>query len=112
MKNIAEEKINLIMNILDGKLTNEELKIKITDMEKQYGSDVFRPYLFDKKGKPWTEEYYNNLREQALCGAGSKEFLLHVNEVRQEIVTQKKKKMTIIAVAGIILIVIMIILFI
>lgn len=109
MKEVFEERTALIMEIIDGKLTEEQLKKKMSLLEEKYGSDVFRPYIFEKKRRPWTEKYYDDLREKALCGANSKEFLLYLNEVREGIENQKKVK-KIAIVAGVIIVAIIIIL--
>ncbi len=109
MKEVFEERTALIMEIIDGKLTEEQLKKKMSLLEEKYGSDVFRPYIFEKKNKPWTEKYYDDLREKALCGANSKEFLLYLNEVREGIENQKKVK-KIAIIAGVIIVAIIIIL--
>lgn len=107
MKEVFEERTALIMEIIDGKLTEEQIKKKMSLLEEKYGSNVFRPYIFEKKNRPWTEKYYDDLREKALCGANSKEFLLYLNEVREDIEKQNKvKKMAI--VAGVIIVVIII----
>ena len=108
MKEVFEERTALIMDIIDGKLTEEQLKKKMSLLEEKYGSDVFRPYIFEKKNRPWTEKYYDDLREKALCGANSKEFLLYLNEVREGIENQKKvKKIAIVAVVIIVVIIIL-----
>lgn len=107
MKEVFEERTALIMEIIDGKLTEEQIKKKMSLLEEKYGSNVFRPYIFEMKNRPWTEKYYDDLREKALCGANSKEFLLYLNEVREDIEKQNKaKKMAI--VAGVIIVVIII----
>ncbi|MBS5509848.1 MAG: hypothetical protein KHX30_00700 [Clostridium sp.] len=107
MKEVFEERTALIMEIIDGKLTEEQIKKKMSLLEEKYGSNVFRPYIFEKKNRPWTEKYYDDLREKALCGANSREFLLYLNEVREDIEKQNKvKKMAI--VAGVIIVVIII----
>lgn len=112
MKEVFEERTALIMEIIDGKLTEEQLKKKMSLLEEKYGSDVFRPYIFEKKNKPWTEKYYDDLREKALCGANSKEFLLYLNEVREDVEKQNKvKKMAIIAGVIIAVIIIFLMLF-
>ena len=112
MKEVFEERTALIMDIIDGKLTEEQLKKKMSLLEEKYGSDVFRPYIFEKKNKPWTEKYYDDLREKALCGANSKEFLLYLNEVREDVEKQNKvKKMAIIAGVIIAVIIIFLMLF-
>lgn len=108
MKEVFEERTALIMEIIDGKLTEEQLKKKMSLLEEKYGSDVFRPYIFEKRSRPWTEKYYDDLREKALCGANSKEFLLYLNEVREGIENQKKvKKIAIVAVVIIVVIIIL-----
>ena len=107
MKEIFEERTALIMEIVDGKLTEDQIKKKMSSLEDKYVSDVFRPYIFEKKNRPWTEKYYDDLREKALCGANSKEFLLHLNEVREDIEAQKKAK-KIAIIAGVIIVAVII----
>ena len=111
MKEVFEERTALIMEIIDGKLTEEQIKKKMSLLEEKYGSNVFRPYIFEKKNRPWTEKYYDDLREKALCGANSKEFLLYLNERFGKAggvayMQNKVKKMAI--VAGVIIVVIII----
>ena len=60
MKEIFEERTALIMEIIDGKLTEDQIKKKMSSLEDKYGSDVFRPYIFEKKKRLYVEPIQRN----------------------------------------------------
>ena len=86
----VEESIQLENKILSNKISKKQLVKEIESIEKKYGEDAFLPYNLVKKEKPWGKDYYNELVLLGNAGACSKEFLLHIIEVRDYLKTRTK----------------------
>lgn len=106
---VLDERIELIENICDNKISKRQVEAKIDEMERRYQEDAFTTFNFQKKEKPWDKEYYSELRKLFMSGASSKEFILHLIDVRDDINKSEKKKL--ISVVITIIIVILIIVF-
>lgn len=89
MKSASEARSELVMDIISGNVSRKELSEKIAYLENRYGEEAFTAYSLSKKSRPWDEDYYKKMEKQAVAGAGSKDFILHLYEVREEV---KKKK--------------------
>ncbi len=89
--NAAEARSNLVMDIVNGHIKKEQAEKRIIELEKTYGSEAFTYYGFEKKEKPWSLNYYDELRKSALAGAGSKEFILYLSEVKDYIENKNNK---------------------
>ncbi|RRD95854.1 hypothetical protein EII17_01910 [Clostridiales bacterium COT073_COT-073] len=87
-----EERKALIKKVFEGSISLEEVKNEVKRLERQYGEDVFSPLSFIPQERPWTVEYLNQLENLSLAGAGSKEFILHIAEVKQELSKGRNKK--------------------
>lgn len=81
----SEARSELVIGILSGKIKKPELERQIRELEDKYGSSAFTSYAFQRKPKPWSEEDYKELKKEAITGAGSKEFLLYLYEVKSSI---------------------------
>ena len=106
-----DERIDLIEKILSNKISQKEVENVIKEMEKKYGEKAFTRFTFQKKAKPWNQDYYDKLKNLSMSGAGSKEFILHLVEVRESINKFDKKKIIPVAIAAVIVVIIVIILF-
>jgi len=80
-----EERIDLIEKILANRVTKATVVKEIQRLEEAYGKDAFSVIVFRSKPKPWNEEYYEDLKQLSLAGEDSKEYILHLVEVRDEL---------------------------
>lgn len=87
-----EERQTLIKKIFEGSISLGKVKKEVERLERQYGEDIFTPLSFIPQARPWTAEYLNRLENLSLAGAGSKEFILHSAEVKQELSEERSKK--------------------
>lgn len=101
-----DEEIKLIREIINNKISKKEVEKTIKDMEEKYGEETFIKITYTEKPKPWSEEYYKELKNLAHCGLLSKEFILHLVTVRDELKKRKYIKYGII-VLGIVAILIL-----
>lgn len=106
-----DERIDLIEKILSNKISKKEVEVFIKEMENKYGEKAFTRFKFQKKEKPWNQDYYDKLKNLSMSGAGSKEFILHLVEVRDSINKFDKKKIIPVAIVAIVAVIIAIILF-
>ena len=86
-----EERQILIKKIFLGSISLRKVKKEVKRLERQYGEDAFIPLSFIPQGRPWTAEYLDRLENLSLSGAGSKEFILHIAEVKKEINGRSRK---------------------
>ncbi len=106
---VTDERVNLISNIIHNKIKKKDVLKIIDEMKIKYGNKAFLVTYFDKKDKPWNADYYKKLKNLALCGASSEDFIVHLVSVRDNL---KIKKFITIALASAALIIALIILFI
>lgn len=92
--NAMDERIILIQKIFSQNITQEEVLNELNRIEKQYGENAFVPFSFQPEKKPWTNKYLNKLENLSISGASSKEFILHIAEVKQELHKRKIIKYT------------------
>lgn len=78
----VEDKIQLEKKIISNKISKKDLMSEIEAIEKKYGKDTFLPYNLTIQEKPWNKKYYNELVMLGNAGACSKEFLIHIIDVR------------------------------
>lgn len=79
------ELFDLVEGIADGKFTQKQVKQKLDQIEKKYSPDVFVWYPPERKEKPWDMPYLKKLEDLFYCGASSKEFILYMAEVSDEV---------------------------
>ena len=91
MSNAVDERIALIEKIIGGEIDKKGVQMEIQRIEKMYGSEAFPTFEFQKKEKPWNKEYFEELKNLCMSGAGSREFLLHLSEVRDSVSWRIKK---------------------
>ena len=103
----TDERIELIESILENKISKKQVEIKMNDIESKYGEYAFKTFTFQKEEKPWNKGYYDKLRNLSLSGAGSKEFILHLVDVRDEL--NKFNRMGLIPVVVIAIIVVIVV---
>lgn len=80
-----EERIRLIEKILTNKISKIGVEKEIQRLEAEYGQHAFSVISFNKKERPWSREYYEKLEQLSLSGEDSKEYILHLVEVRDEL---------------------------
>ena len=80
-----EERIKLIDRILENKISKSGVEKEICRLEEEYGKEAFCVISFNKKERPWSKEYYEKLEKLSLSGESSKEYILHLVEVRDEL---------------------------
>lgn len=97
--NAVDERVELIENILANRLTKRQVENAVKELENKYGEEAFTRFTFQKEEKPWDQEYYNKLKSLSMSGAGSKEFILHLTEVRDEANKFDAKKMVLAGIA-------------
>lgn len=84
--------VQMIRDIINGKMNTEQTNRKIRELESQYGTDFFLDYEIDKKDKPWDEAYLYELELKSMTGMSSKPFILHLAEVSEYVHAQKSGK--------------------
>lgn len=119
---------NLLFDIINNHLSVDDVKMRIREIEAEYGTDYFLDYDIEKaeiERKPkqdWNEEYYEQIKTPGILGVTSKQYFLYFAEVNEYIYNkrleekkskQRKKTTAIIAaiVALILCIVILILYF-
>lgn len=78
--------------IINGEISLKEVEKEIKNIEAEFGNDVFLPYTVNKETKPWDETYLKKLENLSAAGAASKEFILHLAEVKEEVSNNKRNK--------------------
>lgn len=99
----VDERIELIEQILNDTIKVNDVYKKVKKMEEIYGQGAFIKTNYLEKQKPWSYEYYEELRQLANSGASSKEFIIHLALVRDDLKKKKYIKIGII-VGGLILV--------
>ncbi len=102
----VEARAELIRKIKDGSITTKQVQKEIDALEKQYGEYVFFETEFESKEKPWTSDYYDELKLLAMSGDGSKKLILHMAEVGEYLRNKKGKKILLLVGTGIILLIV------
>ena len=83
--------------IIETNCSVAEIQKDISRLEREFGADIFLPLDFNKKSKPWNSAYFKELSDLSIAGASSKEFILHMAEVKEYLVKQKMKRIILIA---------------
>ena len=85
--------VQLKRDIIKGKMNLQNTKDRISELEAQYGQDFFIDCDYDEaKPKPWDEEYLRKLEIKSMTGMSSKQFILHLAEVSEEVHSKKSNK--------------------
>lgn len=92
MNDGVDELIAFSKKIYADEISFEEAEKEANRLESRYGEKIFNPYIFEKKPKPWTRKYYEELKSLSITGASSKEFLLHMAEVKDSLKASAKRK--------------------
>lgn len=83
----------LMSDIINGKMNLQQTKDEIRRLEVKYGHDFFISYDYDEaKPKPWDDEYLKELEIKSIAGMSSKQFILHLAEVSEDIHAKRAKK--------------------
>ena len=112
----AEIKSLFVQEIIEGKISFNDVKKRIQEYEEKYGADFFADYEIEKKDKPWNEEYFNELKKKSIAMT-SKQFILHLSEVSEYVhehethQNNNKKKAGIISVIASLIVLILILVF-
>ena len=114
----SKQIVALIFDIIKGKYSLEDVNKIINDYE-QLEPDFFVECEIKKKEKPWDTEYLETLKEQAIAGISSKQFIIHLAEVSEYVHEQErirkskekgKKRIIIAAIAAVVITIIILIL--
>lgn len=92
MSDFFDEASELVNEILNYKVTKNEVSEQIANLKSKYGNDIFPKIYFEKSPKPWDKMYMQKLKDSNIAGAWSDEFILHMAEVSEYIVKKKKKQ--------------------
>lgn len=92
MKDNVEARVDFIEQVAEGKYTLSEAEAELNRMEQEYGNKAFLPGTVVRKPKPWTKEYLRDLEEDAIAGAGSREFLHHFAEVSADVYGRARRR--------------------
>ena len=80
--NHIDEQINMVNDIINGKINRKQVERKIDQMIHKYGKDSFDSYPVKRKDKSeWNEEHLHELENLSNSGASSIEFYLYMAEV-------------------------------
>ena len=90
MSKFTDERSSLVRDIVNGKCSKKKTIAEISRLEQTYPEESFGYYQPTPKERPWTMEYLKELQELFYCGAGSKEFILYMAEVSDEVYKAKK----------------------
>lgn len=101
----VDERIELIDQILNDKININDVHKKIKKLEALYGENAFIKTKYNEKQKPWSNDYYQELRQLANSGASSKEFIIHLALVRDDL--KKKKYIKIFSIFGALILVVL-----
>lgn len=86
----SDKRSEIIIDIINGEISKDELVRRLNDLEQEFGESAYTSYVFSKKEKPWNDEYYKQLEKQALGGAGSKDFIKYLHEVKSAVNNDNK----------------------
>lgn len=86
--------------LASGRMTRVQAERELDRIEKE-SSARFVPTNFTPKDKPWDQEYLDDLVTQVALGKASKEYLLHIAEVSEEVYRPKRVKRVFAIAAGI-----------
>lgn len=92
MRDNVKARIDYIKKVAAGKYTLTEAEAELNKLEQEYGDDAFLPGAVVRKPKPWTKEYLRDLEEDAIAGAGSREFLHHFAEVSADVYGRARRR--------------------
>lgn len=101
----VDKRIELIEQILNDKINVKDVYKEIKKMEEVYGEEAFIKTNYVERKKPWSNEYYKELRQLANSGASSKEFIIHLALVKDDLKKKKYIKTGVIVTGALILIV-------
>ncbi len=101
---VIDERIDLIEKIRNNEISKKQVEKEVKRLEDTYGKEAFTSFNFEKEQKPWKEDYFKKLKTLSMAGAGSKEFILHLVEVRDEIRKSAKRKFIPLFIIGLLLI--------
>lgn len=90
----------VIENIMENKFDKKRTVMELSKLEQKYGENVFVPYLFTKQEEPWTSKYLEELEMKIMAGAYSKEFIIHLAEVNDEVNERLRKRKFFFLIAG------------
>lgn len=96
MNDFFDEINKLVREIVNHNVDSVQTQIRIDELKKKYGEDVFPSIYFEEKPLPWDESYLRELREKNVTGACSEEFLLHMAKVSDYLFEKKHNKWTIV----------------
>lgn len=89
MSKFTDELSKLVSNIMRGKCRKKKVKAELERIEAQYPDERFGFHVPERKQKPWNKEYLKDLEELFYCGASSKEFILYMAEVSDNLFFRK-----------------------
>lgn len=81
--------VSLASRIVEGKTTYAGVKRELDEIEEAF-DNPFAPYSLERRVKPWDMAYLKQLRAAVPFGAFSKEYLLHMSEVADDVYRKKR----------------------
>ena len=81
----VQARIDFTEKVMAGKYTRAQAEAELDRMEREFGDLAFLPGTVTRKPKPWTMKHLEELKNAAVCGAGSRAFHSYMAEVGEEV---------------------------
>ena len=78
----VDSRVEIIDKILANKMKKTDVEAALVALENEFGENAYVDDAFSPKEKPWSKDYYLELKRISLSGVSSKRFILHLVEVR------------------------------
>lgn len=96
----------LVNDIVENKINQKETKIRIDDLKKKYGDDIFPDFLFEPEKKPWNKSYLTKLKKMNITGACSEDFILHMAEVSDFVHKKERQRRFLFVLGGVVILIV------
>lgn len=80
--NAVDSRVEIIDKILANEMKKTEVESALVNLENEFGENAYVDDGFSPKEKPWSKDYYLELKKISLTGVSSKKYILHLVEVR------------------------------
>lgn len=98
MKRFIDELADLVREIVKGKCSVDQAKAELHRIEEAYPDERFLDIVPERKDKPWSMAYLKDLKELFFYGSVSKDYILYMAEVSEEVYRIKKIKKILLSV--------------
>lgn len=103
MEKNVQARIDFIDQAAKGQYSRAQAEEQLLQMEQEFGSLAFLPGSVTRKAWPWTwtQKHLDELKRDAVCGAGSREFLSYLAQVGRAVYLRKRIQSGLLWVIGI-----------